>query len=50
MKNNNSLGLRNAVGTVIESRIDLFHRLFTANSFDLIDEDAFLGLPHLEYL
>lgn len=28
----------------------LIHRLFTANSFDLIDEDAFLGLPHLEYL
>lgn len=28
----------------------LLHRLFTANSFDIIDEDAFLGLPHLEYL
>lgn len=27
-----------------------FSRLFTANSFDYIDEDAFLGLPHLEYL
>lgn len=26
------------------------HRLFTGNSFDFIDEDAFMGLPHLEYL
>lgn len=25
-------------------------RLFTANVFESINEDAFLGLPHLEYL
>lgn len=29
---------------------DLVDSLFTANSFDTIDEDAFQGLPHLEYL
>lgn len=26
------------------------HRLFTANNLESINEDAFLGLPHLEYL
>ncbi|KAF3842058.1 hypothetical protein F7725_024009 [Dissostichus mawsoni] len=26
------------------------HSLFTANNLESIDEDAFLGLPHLEYL
>ncbi|KAI4530653.1 hypothetical protein MG293_019542 [Ovis ammon polii] len=25
-------------------------RLFTSNSFDVISDDAFIGLPHLEYL
>lgn len=25
-------------------------RLFTANTFDVISGDAFMGLPHLEYL
>ncbi|KAL4640062.1 leucine-rich glioma-inactivated protein 1 [Arapaima gigas] len=29
---------------------DVVSFLFTANSFDSINEDAFLGLPHLEYL
>ncbi|XP_071772579.2 leucine-rich glioma-inactivated protein 1b isoform X3 [Centroberyx gerrardi] len=29
---------------------DVVSLLFTANSLDLIDEDAFQGLPHLEYL
>ncbi|KAG9267334.1 leucine-rich glioma-inactivated protein 1 [Astyanax mexicanus] len=29
---------------------DVVSLLFTANSFDSIDEDAFQGLPHLEYL
>lgn len=26
------------------------HSLFTANNLESINEDAFLGLPHLEYL
>lgn len=25
-------------------------RLFTSNTFDVISDDAFMGLPHLEYL
>ncbi|KAH0521406.1 Leucine-rich glioma-inactivated protein 1 [Microtus ochrogaster] len=29
---------------------DLISLLFTSNSFDVISDDAFIGLPHLEYL
>jgi len=42
------------VGVIFVSRnseiwISLFS-LFTANNLESINEDAFLGLPHLEYL
>ncbi|XP_029101679.1 leucine-rich glioma-inactivated protein 1 isoform X2 [Monodon monoceros] len=29
---------------------DVISLLFTSNSFDVISDDAFIGLPHLEYL
>lgn len=29
---------------------DVISLLFTSNTFDVISDDAFMGLPHLEYL